>query len=134
MCIRDRLPAQQRLDEESWYQGTADAVYQNLDIIRGHDPRFVLILAGDHIYKMDYGPMLAQPVEHQADVTIGCVEVSKERAHEFGVLTLNDKDEVTSLVEKPQEPETLPRRNNISLYSIGIYWFSTCLLYTSRCV
>lgn len=123
------LPAQQRLDEESWYKGTADAVHQNLDIIRSHDPRFVLILAGDHIYKMDYGPMLAHHVEHEADVTIGCVEVSKERAREFGVLTLNKQDEVIGLVEKPQDPETLPGRNDISLASMGIYIFSTKFLY-----
>ena len=123
------LPAQQRLNEESWYKGTADAVHQNLDIIRGHDPRFVLILAGDHIYKMDYGPMLAYHVERNADVTIGCVEVSKERAHEFGVLTLNERDEVISLTEKPQDPETLPGRSDTSLISMGIYIFSTDFLY-----
>lgn len=123
------LPAQQRLDEESWYKGTADAVHQNLDIIRSHDPRFVLILAGDHIYKMDYGPMLAYHVEHKADVTIGCVEVPKERAREFGVLTLNERDEVIDLVEKSQEPKTLPGRDDTSLASMGIYVFSTEFLY-----
>ena len=123
------LPAQQRLDEESWYKGTADAVHQNLDIIRSHDPRFVLILAGDHIYKMDYGPMLAYHVEHKADVTIGCVEVPKEPAREFGVLTLNERDEVIDLVEKSQEPKTLPGRDDTSLASMGIYVFSTEFLY-----
>ena len=123
------LPAQQRLDEESWYKGTADAVHQNLDIIRSHDPQFVLILAGDHIYKMDYGPMLAYHVEHKADVTIGCVEVPKERAREFGVLTLNERDEVIDLVEKSQEPKTLPGRDDTSLASMGIYVFSTEFLY-----
>ncbi len=123
------LPAQQRLNEESWYKGTADAVHQNLDIIRSHDPKFVLILAGDHIYKMDYGPMLAHHVEREADVTIGCVEVPQERAQEFGVLTLNERDEVIGLVEKPQTPETLPGRDNVSLASMGIYIFSTEFLY-----
>jgi len=88
------LPAQQRIDESSWYRGTADAVYQNLDIIRTHEPDFVLILAGDHIYKMDYGPMLAHHVESKADVTVGSVEVPRERACEFGVLTVNEQNEV----------------------------------------
>lgn len=123
------LPAQQRLNEESWYKGTADAVHQNLDIIRSHDPKFVLILAGDHIYKMDYGPMLAHHVEREADVTVGCVEVPQERAQEFGVLTLNEQDEVIGLVEKPQQPETLPGRDDVSLASMGIYIFSTEFLY-----
>ena len=104
------LPAQQRIDETSWYKGTADAVYQNLDIIRHHAPDFVLILAGDHIYKMDYGPMLALHVEGKADVTVGSVEVPCERAHEFGVLTVNERNEVIRFMEKPQTPETLPGR------------------------
>ena len=106
---------QQRIDETSWYRGTADAVYQNLDIIRTHEPEFVLILAGDHIYKMDYGPMLALHVESKADVTICSVEVPQERAREFGVLTVTPDKEVIRFTEKPDHPET-------------------CLLYTSRCV
>ncbi|HNW78425.1 MAG TPA: glucose-1-phosphate adenylyltransferase [Candidatus Competibacteraceae bacterium] len=123
------LPAQQRIDEESWYKGTADAVYQNLDIIRNHDAEFVLVLAGDHIYKMDYGPMLARHVESGADVTIGSIEVPRRRACEFGVLGVNDQDEVVRFMEKPQEPETLPGRPDMALASMGIYAFSTRFLY-----
>lgn len=123
------LPAQQRIDESSWYRGTADAVYQNLDIIRTHEPEFVLILAGDHIYKMDYGPMLAHHVETKADVTIGSVEVPRERACEFGVLTVNEQNEVIRFMEKPKEPETLPGRENVALASMGIYVFNTQFLY-----
>ena len=123
------LPAQQRIDESSWYRGTADAVYQNLDIIRTHEPEFVLILAGDHIYKMDYGPMLAHHVETKADVTIGSVEVPRERACEFGVLTVNEQNEVIRFTEKPKEPETLPGRENMALASMGIYVFNTQFLY-----
>lgn len=123
------LPAQQRIDESSWYRGTADAVYQNLDIIRTHEPDFVLILAGDHIYKMDYGPMLAHHVESKADVTVGSVEVPRERACEFGVLTVNEQNEVIRFTEKPKEPETLPGRENMALASMGIYVFNTQFLF-----
>ncbi|MFO1371670.1 MAG: glucose-1-phosphate adenylyltransferase [Candidatus Competibacteraceae bacterium] len=123
------LPAQQRIDEASWYKGTADAVYQNLDIIRNHAPDFVLILAGDHIYKMDYGPMLAHHVERRADVTVGSIEVPCTRAREFGVLTVNDQQEIVKFTEKPQEPETLPGRANVALASMGIYVFNTSFLY-----
>ncbi len=123
------LPAQQRLDEASWYKGTADAVYQNLDIIRNHAPEFVLILAGDHIYKMDYGPMLAHHVESKADVTIGSIEVPRERAHEFGVLTVNERNEVIQFVEKPENLDGLPGRGDMTLVSMGIYVFNTAFLY-----
>ena len=99
------LPAQQRIDQSSWYKGTTDAVYQNLDIIRTHVPEYILILAGDHIYKMDYGPMLAQHVESKADVTVGSIEVPRERAREFGVLTVNEHNEILRFVEKPQDPK-----------------------------
>jgi len=123
------LPAQQRLDEASWYKGTADAVYQNLDIIRNHAPEFVLILAGDHIYKMDYGPMLARHVESKADVTIGSIEVPRERAHEFGVLTVNERNEVIQFIEKPANPEESSGRKGMTLVSMGIYVFNTAFLY-----
>ncbi|PIE82834.1 MAG: glucose-1-phosphate adenylyltransferase [Candidatus Contendobacter odensis] len=123
------LPAQQRIDEESWYKGTADAVYQNMDILRNHDPEFVLILAGDHIYKMDYGPMLAHHIENEADVTVGSIEVPQQRAYAFGVLTVNEHNEIIRLVEKPQEPETLLERGDVALVSMGIYVFSTRFLY-----
>ncbi len=123
------LPAQQRIDQSSWYKGTTDAVYQNLDIIRTHAPEFILILAGDHIYKMDYGPMLAQHVESKADVTVGSIEVPRERAREFGVLTVNENNEILRFVEKPQNPETLPGQSDVTLASMGIYVFNTRFLF-----
>jgi glucose-1-phosphate adenylyltransferase len=123
------LPAQQRIDEASWYKGTADAVYQNLDIFRSHAPEYVLVLAGDHIYKMDYGPMLAHHSESQADITVGCIEVPRERAHEFGVLTVNEHNEIIKFVEKPRDPEALPGREHTTLVSMGIYVFNTAFLY-----
>lgn len=123
------LPAQQRIDQSSWYKGTTDAVYQNLDIIRTHAPEYILILAGDHIYKMDYGPMLAQHVESKADVTVGSIEVPRKRAREFGVLTVNEHNEILRFVEKPQDPETLPGQNDVTLASMGIYVFNTRFLF-----
>jgi len=102
------LPAQQRLDTGVWYEGTADAVYQNLDIIRNHDPDYILILAGDHIYKMDYGAMIAQHVESGADLTVGCLEVDLETAKEFGVMTVDADDRIRQFVEKPQQPQPMP--------------------------
>ncbi|TVR65240.1 MAG: glucose-1-phosphate adenylyltransferase [Candidatus Competibacteraceae bacterium] len=123
------LPAQQRIDEASWYKGTADAVYQNLDIFRSHAPEYVLVLAGDHIYKMDYGPMLALHSESRADITVGSIEVPRERAHEFGVLTVNEHNEIIKFVEKPRDPEALPGREHTTLVSMGIYVFNTAFLY-----
>ena len=121
------LPAQQRL-ENSWYQGTADAVYQNLDIIRSHDPSLVLVLAGDHIYKMDYGPMLAFHVEHRADLTIGCIEVPISEASSFGVMTVGDNHRIQDFTEKPQQPKPVPGNDSAALVSMGIYVFNTDFL------
>ncbi len=121
-------PAQQRL-KSLWYQGTADAVYQNLDIIRNHNPKYILILAGDHIYKMDYGTMVAYHVEHQADLTIGCIEVSRERAREFGVIAADSNHRVVGFTEKPDNPAPLPGREDMTLASMGIYVFNTQFLY-----
>ncbi|MCP5424909.1 MAG: glucose-1-phosphate adenylyltransferase [Gammaproteobacteria bacterium] len=122
-------PAQQRL-ASSWYQGTADAVYQNLDIIRSHAPEYILILAGDHIYKMDYGPMIAEHVERQADATVGCIEVPRSRAAgEFGIITVNDDYRVLRFAEKPADPEPIPGREDMTLASMGIYVFNTRFLY-----
>ena len=101
------IPAQQRTNA-SWYEGTADSIYQNLDIIRAHSPEYVLILAGDHIYKMDYGTMLAQHVESGADVTVGCIEVPLEKASAFGVMGVDSEMRIQSFVEKPQHPEPTP--------------------------
>ncbi len=122
------LPAQQRI-ESSWYQGTADAVYQNIDIIRGHDPAYVLLLAGDHIYKMDYGPMIAAHVESEADMTVGCMEVPLERAREFGVMTVDANGKVMGFKEKPAQPEPMPGHDDVALASMGIYVFNTVFLY-----
>jgi glucose-1-phosphate adenylyltransferase len=122
------LPAQQRIDL-SWYAGTADAIYQNLDIIRNHNPSYILILAGDHIYKMDYGPMIAAHVERGADATVGCIEVPIDRASAFGVMTIDHEQRVTAFLEKPERPEPLPGRTDVTLASMGIYVFNTAFLY-----
>jgi glucose-1-phosphate adenylyltransferase len=123
------LPAQQRIEESAWYQGTADAVYQNLDIIRSHDPQYVLILAGDHIYKMDYGPMLAEHVERAADMTVGCIEVPIDRAREFGVMRVDAEGRVVGFQEKPEHPRPVPGKSDVALASMGIYVFNTRFLY-----
>ncbi len=124
------LPAQQRLDEEKWYQGTADAVYQNLDILRIYKPEYVLILAGDHVYKMDYGAMVAAHVREGADMTVACMEVPvTEAAGAFGVMTVNDKGRVVAFTEKPAEPTPIPGNPDIALCSMGIYVFNASFLY-----
>jgi glucose-1-phosphate adenylyltransferase len=117
------LPAQQQIDA-SWYKGTADAVYQNLEYLQNLGPEYVLILAGDHIYKMDYGLMLAQHVNSGADVTVGAVEVPVERAQEFGIVTVDESNRITRFVEKPLHPEPIPGREGIALASMGIYVFN----------
>ena len=122
------LPAQQRI-ETSWYEGTANAVLQNLDIIRSHNPEYVLILAGDHVYKMDYGTMLAAHVEQEADVTVGCIEVPLEDANAFGVMSVDDKLRITEFVEKPDNPKPMPGQPDKALASMGIYVFSTKILF-----
>jgi len=125
----DLLPAQQRIDEQSWYQGTADAVYQNLDILRGHRAEWVLILAGDHIYKMDYAAMLAAHIEQGADVTVGCIEVPRQQATGFGVMHVDDSNRVVSFLEKPKDPPAMPGRPDMALASMGIYIFNAEFLY-----
>jgi len=123
----DVVPAQQQTGKH-WYLGTADSVYQNLDMIRAHHPKHVLVLAGDHIYKMDYGPMIAHHVEKGADITVGVVEVPIDDAREFGVLSVTETNKVTKFSEKPREPEPMPGRTDVALASMGIYVFSTKLL------
>ncbi len=123
----DVVPAQQQTGLK-WYQGTADAVYQNLEYIRAHRPKHVLVLAGDHIYKMDYGPMIAYHVEKNADITIGVVEVPLERAKEFGVLSVTEWNRVVKFTEKPANPEPMPGRADTALASMGIYVFNARLL------
>ena len=123
------LPASQRHSDD-WYQGTADAVYQNLDIIRAERPELVLILAGDHVYKMDYGPLLVQHVEASADMTVCCLEVPvAEAAGTFGVLEIDDSGRVIGFQEKPAEPAEIPGRPGYALASMGNYVFSTDFLY-----
>jgi glucose-1-phosphate adenylyltransferase len=122
------LPAQQRI-ESSWYEGTADAVYQNLDILRSHNPDYVLILAGDHIYKMDYGTMIAEHVESGADMTVGCLTVDLESAKEFGVMTVDDENWVSEFSEKPADPKPIPGHDNLALASMGIYVFNRKFLF-----
>jgi glucose-1-phosphate adenylyltransferase len=124
----DILPASQRISESQWYAGTADAVYQNLDIIESYSPEFMIILAGDHIYKMDYEIMLQQHVDTAADVTIGCLEVPRMDAVGFGVMHVDDKDRIMSFIEKPKDPPGMPDKPNMALASMGIYVFKTKFL------
>jgi glucose-1-phosphate adenylyltransferase len=125
----DILPASQRIDEFHWYEGTADAVYQNLDIIANHAPRYIVILAGDHIYKMDYELMLQQHVRQQADVTVGCLEVPRAQASGFGVMAIDEEGRITSFVEKPKDPPPMPGKPDMALASMGIYVFNTDFLF-----
>ncbi|MGA8262393.1 MAG: glucose-1-phosphate adenylyltransferase [Arenicellales bacterium] len=120
----DILPAQQRAGEH-WYLGTADAVYQNLDIIRGLDPQFVLILGGDHVYKMDYGNLLAYHLENRANVTVACVQVPLREGREFGIMSTQENGRVRGFAEKPQDPEPVPGVPDRALASMGIYVFNT---------
>jgi glucose-1-phosphate adenylyltransferase len=124
----DILPAQQRL-QESWYAGTADAVYQNLDILRQHNSEYILILAGDHVYKMDYGLMMAYHAEMEADLTIGCMEVPLEEAKGFGVMHIDENKRIIDFVEKPENPPHIPGRPDTALASMGIYVFNTSFLF-----
>ncbi|MFE8032736.1 glucose-1-phosphate adenylyltransferase [Thiohalocapsa marina] len=122
-------PAQQRVTETAWYTGTADAVFQNLDIISNHDPAYILVLAGDHVYKMDYGAMIAHHVESGADMTVGCIEVDAARARDFGVMRVDAAGRVCAFVEKPAQPPTIPGRDDLALASMGIYVFNRDLLF-----
>ncbi len=122
------LPAQQRI-ESSWYAGTADAVYQNLDIVRNHNPEYVLILAGDHVYKMDYGPMIAYHVRKGADLTVGCVHVPLDRASDFGVMATDEEGRIVRFDEKPKNPTPAVPGGDTALGSMGIYVFSARFLY-----
>ncbi len=125
----DILPASQRVSEDHWYLGTADAVYQNLDIIESYDPRYIVLLAGDHIYKMDYELMLQQHVDQGADVTVGCLEVPRAEASGFGVMDVDESDVIRSFLEKPKEPPAMPGKPDKSLASMGIYVFEAKFLY-----
>ncbi len=124
----DVLPASQRVSETQWYEGTADAVYQNMDIIEDYGPRYIVLLAGDHIYKMDYEIMLRQHVDTGADVTIGCLEVPRMEATGFGVMHVDGRDRVIDFVEKPKDPPGIPDKPEMALASMGIYVFETRFL------
>ena len=124
------IPAQQRVALD-WYRGTADALYQNIDIIRRHGPENVIVLGGDHIYTMDYSKMLYEHVTSGADLTVGCIEVAREDAKEFGVMSIDENFSITKFTEKPDDPEPMPGKPDKSLASMGIYIFSTAYLYAS---
>jgi glucose-1-phosphate adenylyltransferase len=120
----DLLPAQQQVDETSWYRGTADAVYQNLAILREHDPKYILVLAGDHVYKMNYASMIEEHAARGAPCTVACIEVPLEQASAFGVMTVDSKQHITRFEEKPARPQGLPGRADRVLASMGIYVFT----------
>jgi len=125
----DLLPAQQRLDEATWYRGTADAVFQNFDILRAARPEFFVVLAGDHIYKMDYSNMLNDMRSKGADCIVGCVEVPRALASDFGVMAVDESMRITDFLEKPKLPPGLPGKPERALASMGIYAFSANFLY-----
>jgi glucose-1-phosphate adenylyltransferase len=125
----DLLPAQQRNDNENWYRGTADAVYQNHDILEGYEADYIVVLAGDHIYKMNYALMLADHVDKGRQCTVGCIAVPRSEASAFGVMAIDDNRMVTEFVEKPADPPAMPGRPDMSLASMGIYIFNASYLY-----
>jgi len=125
-------PAQQQTGGD-WYRGTADAVYQNLSMINGLESEYILILAGDHVYKQDYSMMLKEHIESGADVTVACVEVPIEEANQFGIMHIDEDDNIIAFEEKPSHPPTMPGKPNISLASMGIYIFNTKFLSENLC-
>ena len=124
----DILPASQRVSETQWYEGTADAVFQNIDIIESYNPEYMVILAGDHIYKMDYELMLGEHVDTGADVTVGCLEVPRKEASGFGVMHVDENDRIVDFIEKPADPPGMPDKPAYALASMGIYVFRTAFL------
>ena len=125
----DLLPAQQRVNEEHWYRGTADAIYQNMDIIQSSKPEFVVVLAGDHVYKMDYSLMLKDHVDSGVGCTVGCIEVPRDEASAFGVMAVDGARKIIDFVEKPENPPAMPGNDAVSLASMGIYIFNSKYLY-----
>jgi glucose-1-phosphate adenylyltransferase len=123
------LPAQQRTLEKRWYKGTADALYQNIDIIGRHSPDYVMVLGGDHIYAMDYSRMLLHHVENNAELTVGCIEVPIGEASRFGIMSVDEESRITRFDEKPSQPQGIPGKPDTALASMGIYIFSTRKLY-----
>jgi glucose-1-phosphate adenylyltransferase len=125
----DILPASQQMGNDNWYRGTADAVTQNIEIIRGYGVKYILILAGDHIYKQDYAVMIKHHVDSGADVTVGCIEVPRMEATAFGVMHVDEEDRVLEFMEKPADPPAMPGRPDLALASMGIYVFEADYLY-----
>lgn len=125
----DLLPAQQRVDEESWYRGTADAVYQNQDILAGYGADYIVVLAGDHVYKMNYALMLADHVAKGRECTVGCIEVPRMEATAFGVMAVDEHEMIVDFVEKPADPPPMPGKPDRALASMGIYVFNAPYLY-----
>lgn len=123
------MPAQQQVDEHQWYLGTADAVYQNLRVVRHGGPEYVLVLSGDHVYRMDYGRILAAHAERQADLTVACIEVPLQEASSLGVMSIDADQRVVDFQEKPQFPQPMPGQPDKALASMGIYVFSAKFLY-----
>jgi len=128
----DVLPPQQRIDEH-WYKGTADAIYQNIYSIEKANPKYVLILAGDHIYKMDYGDMIQTHLDHKADLTIGCISAPLREGSNFGIMQVDNENRVKSFLEKPREPPPMPDDPQHCLASMGIYIFTARLMYELLC-
>jgi glucose-1-phosphate adenylyltransferase len=124
----DILPASQRVSER-WYLGTADAVYQNIDIIDSYAPKYIVLLAGDHVYKMDYEILLRQHVDDGADVTVGCIELPRSEAKGFGIMHVDEKNRILSFVEKPEDPPAMPGKPDTALASMGIYVFERGFLF-----
>jgi len=122
-------PAQQQTEDERWYRGTADAVYQNIPTIKAYGTKYILVLAGDHVYKQNYARMLAQHIERGAEVTVACVEVPIEDAKDFGVVGVNDEDAIISFLEKPDDPPCIPNRPDRAFASMGIYIFNAGFLF-----
>jgi len=127
----DLLPAQQRINEDSWYLGTADAVYQNLDILRAHNPGYILILAGDHIYKMDYAALIADHVAQGQACTVACIEVPVQEASGFGVMHIDQDRRIIDFIEKPERPPAMPGKPGMALASMGIYVFDAEALFAA---
>jgi glucose-1-phosphate adenylyltransferase len=125
----DLLPAQQRVDEALWYRGTSDAIYQNIDIVKSYRPDYVLVLAGDHIYKMDYSLMLLDHCEQGAGCTVGCIEVPRMEATALGVMAVDENRRITNFLEKPADPPAMPGKPDVALGSMGIYVFNADYLY-----
>lgn len=123
------FPAQQKQDAEDWYQGTADAIFQNLDVISQYQAKYIIVLAGDHIYKMDYSRMLLDHVEKGSQCTVACIEVPCSQASEFGIMDINDDEQLINFIEKPQFPPSMPGKPYSALASMGVYVFDAQYLY-----